>query len=295
VLAILAAAVMCGGLLTVAQVSNAGTFPWRHRADRPRPACPPPSAGTATQAGSAATGTNSGPQVSVQNGRQVRQWRNDDSNQQINRRRRGTPSPTCTPSSNPSGNPSPSASSTTPPLEILATDCSDSQLQAHTGFQDANRCISTAHGEVGELAKNPTALIVDFPEDGVAANTPFTITISTQNIIRDRFLGAAVGGYYAEMDLLNAQGFARGHAHLGCRILANTDAAPDPTRSDFFVAIEDRAGSDTPDRITVNVSGLPRAGIAQCALWLGGNSHRLPSMQFANEIPGFDAVRFAVS
>jgi hypothetical protein len=296
VLAILAAVVVCGGLLTVSQVSNASTFPWKRWGERPRPACPPTSAGTATQPGATPTGTaaNSGPQVSVQNGRQVRQWRNDDDpNQTINRRRRGTPSPNCTPSSNPS-DPAPSPTSTTPPLEVLATDCSNSQLQAHTGFQDGNRCVSTAIGEVGELAKNPTALIVDFPEDGVEANTPFTVTISTQNIIRDRFLAAGAGGYYTETALLNAQGFARGHAHFGCRILADTDAAPEPTRSDFFVAIEDSAGSDTPDRITVNVPGLPRAGIANCALWLGDNTHKIPSMQFANEIPGFDAVRFEV-
>jgi hypothetical protein len=292
VLAVLAAAVVGGGLLTVTQVADASTWPWR-RADRPRP-CAPTNPGTATQGATATPTASGGPQVSVQNGRPVRQWRNDDDPNQRIRRDRRQPSPTCTPTTTTGPSASPSASSTTPPLDILATSCADSQLPAHTGFQDANRCISTDHGEVGELAKNPTALIVEFPEDGVQANTPFTITISTQNIIRDRFLGAAVGGYYAEMDLLNAQGFARGHAHLGCRMLPNTNAAPDPTRSIFFVAIEDQAGSDTPDRIVVNVAGLPTPGLVQCGLWLGGNSHRLPSMQFANSMPGFDAVRFEV-
>jgi hypothetical protein len=294
VFALIGAVVVCGGLLTVSQVSNASTFPWKHWG-RPGPTCKPSSAGVATQPGSASP-TASGPQVSVQNGRQVRQWRNDDgAGQQINRpdRAQGR-APSCSPTGN-AGSPSPSgSSSTTPPLEVLATDCSKSTLAPHTGFQDGNRCVSTAIGEVGELAKNPTALIVEFPEDGVTVNTPFTVTISTQNIIRDRFLGAAAGGYYLETALLNAQGFARGHAHFGCRVLSNTDAAPDPTRSDFFVAIEDKAGSDTPDKITVNVSGLPRKGIANCALWLGDNTHKIPSMQFANEIPGIDAVRFEV-
>ena len=295
--AMIGAVVVCGGLLTVSQVSNASTFNWRHWGNRPAPACKPSSPGVATQgaatpSGSATATATGGPQVSVQNGRPVRQWRNDDgAGQQTNRGDRRRPSPSCTPS----GNPSPSSSaSTTAPLEVLATDCSKSTLAPHTGFQDGNRCVSTAIGEVGELAKNPTALIVEFPEDGVTVNTPFTVTISTQNIIRDRFLGAAAGGYYLETALLNAQGFARGHAHFGCRVLSNTDAAPDPTRSDFFVAIEDKAGSDTPDKITVNVSGLPRKGIANCALWLGDNTHKIPSMQFANEIPGIDAVRFEV-
>jgi hypothetical protein len=293
VLAILAAAVVCGGLLTVTQVSNAGTYPWAKR--RPQlPACQPTNAGGATQAVTpSGSASNNGVTVTQQNGRPVRQYRNDDNpGQQIRRGNNRNPRPSCTPTNPASA--SPSSTSTTPPLDILATDCSDSQLPAHTGFQDANRCVGTAHGEVGELGKNPTALIADFPEDGVNVNTPFTITISTRNIIRDRFLGAAVGGYYAEMDLLNAQGFARGHAHLGCRILPNETDAPAPTRSLFFVAIEDSAGSGTPDQIRVNVTGIPERGKAQCGVWLGGNSHRLPMMQFANSIPGFDMVRFDV-
>jgi len=289
VLAILGAVVVCGGLLTVTQVAGASTWHGWGGNKPPTAACPPTNAGGATQGGTASPTATNTPQTSTQNGRQVRQWRNDDGPQQIRRPGRGTP--TCKPTTPASA--SASASSTTPPLDILATNCSDSRLPAHTGFQDPNRCVATDHGEVGEQAKNPTALIVDFPEN-VAVNTPFTVTISTQNIIRDRFLAAAQGGYYAEMDLLNAQGFARGHAHFGCRILANTNAAPEPTRSDFFVAIEDGAGSDNPDRITVNVTGLPRAGTATCGLWLGGNSHRLPMMQFANQIPGFDMVRIEV-
>jgi hypothetical protein len=298
VLALLAAVVVCGGVLTVTQVAGAST--WRRWGGNrpPQSACPPANAGGATQTSSAsptASGSSSnGPRTSTQNGRQVRQWSDDSGNGQQIRRPGRNPRPTCTPTSPANGSASPSSTSTTPPLDIQQTNCSESNLQAHGGFQDANRCVSTDHGEVGELAKNPTALIVEFPQGGVRVNTPFTITVSTQNIIRNRFLGAAVGGYYAEMDELNAQGFAQGHAHLGCRILQNTNEAPDPTRSDFFVALEDNAGSDSPDRIVVNVSGLPRAGIANCALWLGANSHRVPLMQFANSIPGFDAVRFQV-
>ena len=293
-LAVLGAVVVCAGLLTVTQVAGAST--WRRWGNNkpPQSACPPTNGGGATQSGTASPTATNTPQVTTQNGRQVRQWRNDDGPQQINRNGR-RPNPTCTPTRPSTGSASPSSSSTTPPLEVLATDCKDSRLQAHTGFQDGNRCVSTAIGEVSELAKNPTAMIVEFPEDGVRVNTPFTVTISTRNIIRDRFLAAGAGGYYAETALLNAQGFARGHAHFGCRVLNNTNEAPAPVRSDFFVAIEDSAGSAAPDKITVNVTGLPRAGIANCALWLGDNTHKTPSMQFANEQPGFDVVRFEVS
>jgi hypothetical protein len=299
VLALLAAVVVCGGLLTVTQVSNAGTgYPWSKR--RP-PACPPANAGGATQGATGSpTGSasaNGGAQVSTQNGREVRQWRDENApGQQIRRGNNRNPRPSCTPTTPVAGSASPSSSTTAPPpLDIQATSCADdSNLQAHTGFQDGNRCVSVDHGEVSELSKNATALFTEFPRNGVRTNTAFTLTISSQNIIRNRFLAAAQGGYYAEMDKLNAQGFATGHLHVGCRVLNNLNEAPDPARSDFFVAVEDDGGSDNPDQIVVNVSALPRAGTAVCMVWAGGGSHRVPLTQFANTTPAVDVVRFQV-
>ena len=80
-------------------------------------------------------------------------------------------------------------------LEILANSCEDSDLDPHDGFQNGNRCVSTAFGEVGDQTKNPTLLITEFPES-VRANTPFTLKVSTRNLVRDRFLAAGQGGYY---------------------------------------------------------------------------------------------------
>ena len=51
--------------------------------------------------------------------------------------------------------------------------------------------------------------------------------MSTRNLVRDRFLGAAAGGYYLESSFLNDEGLQRGHFHTACRILPNTDEAPD--------------------------------------------------------------------
>lgn len=298
-LAVLAAVVVAGAMLTVTQVAGAST--WRRWGGNkpPQSACPPTNGGGATQSSTASptssASRNNGTQVTTQNGRKVYQWADDDNpGQRINRSGRN-PRPNCTPTTPSTASASPSSTSTTPPLDIESTSCDESRKQRHDGFQaDAERCVATDHGEVGPLAKNPTALIVDFPEDGVRANTPFTLVISTRNIIRDRFLGAAAGGYYAEMDTLAANGLAHGHAHISCNILANENEAPAPNRSQFFVALEDRAGSETPDRITINVTGLPTAGTARCAIWLGANSHRLPMMAFANSTPGFDTVRFPV-
>ncbi|AGZ42446.1 hypothetical protein [Actinoplanes friuliensis] len=179
-------------------------------------------------------------------------------------------------------------------LTILANSCEDSDLQPHDGFQLGNRCVSTEFGEVGEAAKNPTLLITEFPET-VKANTPFTLKVSTRNLVRDRFLAAGQGGYYVESSVLTAEGLVRGHFHTACRMLASTSEAVDPAPVPaFFVATEDKKGGADPDTVTIQVPGLPQEGIAQCASWAGDGSHRIPMMQRANQTPALDAVRVKV-
>ncbi len=277
-----------------------------------------PKAGDVPITGQTAGTLNGG----VQNGRQVTNYVGDG--QETNGRRwhrPGCPTPsagattgapaggggqTGNPSADPSGSTDagsgsssapaqPSASaSTTAPLEILGNDCSNSKLAPHTGFQDGNRCVSTAFGEVGAADKNPTLLIVDAPQT-VQVGQAFTLKISTRNLVRDRFLAAGQGGYYLESAFLTDEGLVRGHFHTACRMLPSTDVAPapDPLPA-FFVATEDKGGNATPDVITINVAGLPSAGTAQCASWAGDGSHRIPMMQTAKQIPAFDSVRITV-
>ncbi|MFI7490108.1 hypothetical protein ACIBXA_17185 [Micromonospora echinaurantiaca] len=180
-------------------------------------------------------------------------------------------------------------------LGVLANDCDESQLQPHDGFQNGNRCVSTAFGEVGAAANNPSLLITDFPEQ-VGANQPFTLRVSTRNLVRDRFLAAGQGGYYVESSLLNEQGLVRGHFHTACRMLDSLDQPPAPQEVPaFFVATEDSRGGAEPDEVTIQIPGLPESGIAQCAVWAGDGSHRIPMMERANQTPAFDAVRIEVS
>jgi hypothetical protein len=179
-------------------------------------------------------------------------------------------------------------------LEILANSCDDSRLEPHDGFQNGNRCVSTEFGEVGEAAKNPSLLITEYPKT-VRAGEPFTLKVSTRNLVRDRFLAAGQGGYYVESSLLTADGLVRGHFHTACRMLSSTDEAVDPAPVPaFFVATEDKKGGAEPDTVTIRVPGLPEAGIAQCASWAGDGSHRIPMMQRANQTPALDAVRVKV-
>jgi hypothetical protein len=193
--------------------------------------------------------------------------------------------------------PSDTSGSTAPPpgagLGILTNSCATSTLEKHDGFQNGNRCVSTEFGEVGLEANNPSLLITEAPRS-VAANTPFTLKVSTRNLIRDRFLAAGKGGYYVESSVLK-DGLVRGHFHTACRMLANTNEAPAPEPVPaFFVATEDSQGGATPDTVTIQVPGLPTAGTAQCASWAGDGSHRIPMMTRANETPAFDAVRIRV-
>jgi hypothetical protein len=187
---------------------------------------------------------------------------------------------------------------TSPPpgaaLGILTNSCATSTLAPADGFQKGNVCVSTAFGEVGSAANNPSLLITEAPRS-VKVNTPFTLKVSTRNLIRDRFLAAGAGGYYVESSVLN-NGIERGHFHTECRMLPNTTEAPDPSPVPaFFVATEDTKGGATPDTVTIQVPGMPTTGTAQCASWAGDGSHRIPMMERANQLPAFDSMRVRVT
>ena len=76
-------------------------------------------------------------------------------------------------------------------------------------------------GEVAAEDKLPSLLITDAPE-AVGVGQAFKLKVSTRNLVRDRFLGAAAGGYYLESSFLNGEGLQRGHFHTACRILPST-------------------------------------------------------------------------
>jgi len=216
-----------------------------------------------------------------------------------------TQAPSVTPSAEPSAEPSPSVPSGTPsgspspsaPQGIdgaLASTCEGSALPQHDGFQNGDRCVHTQFGEVGSAATNPSLLIAKAPL-AVRVGRPFTLRISTRNLVRDRFLPAGRGGYYKESSLLGQDGLLRGHFHTACRMLPSLGEAPAPEPVPaFFVATEDGRGGRDADVVTVQVTGLPQPGVAQCAVWAGDGSHRVPMMQRANQVPAFDVVRIRV-
>jgi hypothetical protein len=179
-------------------------------------------------------------------------------------------------------------------LGVLANSCDGSDLDPHDGFQLGSKCVSTEFGEVGSQENNPTLLITDAPQQ-VDVNEAFQIQVSTRNLIRDRFLAAGQGGYYVESSLLNGQGLVRGHFHTACKVVNNTNEAPAPDPvPEFFVATEDGGGSRNADTVTIQVPGLPNAGTAVCSSWAGDGSHRIPMMQRANQMPAIDSVRVEV-
>ncbi len=195
------------------------------------------------------------------------------------------------------GGEEPAPAPTTPPpgagLGVLTNSCETSNLEAHDGFQRGERCVSTEFGEVAAAANNSTLLITNAPRN-VNRNQPFTIQVSTRNLIRDRFLAAGQGGYYVESSVLQ-NGLVRGHFHTACRILQNGNQAPAPEPvPEFFVATEDSRGGAQPDTVAIQVPGLPNSGNYQCSSWAGDGSHRVPMMERANQTPAFDSVRVRV-
>lgn len=184
-------------------------------------------------------------------------------------------------------------------LRPLADECSDRPLRSlelHDGFQEAPRCVDTEFGAVTTARKNPSLLITKAPAE-VAANTDFDLSISTRNLVRDRFLAAGQGGYYLESSLLNNKGLTRGHFHVACRVIGSTNEAPDPAPVPaFFKAVEDGGGGFAPDTVVVRVvnAKLPAGATVQCSAWAGDGSHRTPMMERANQTPAFDSVRIQV-
>lgn len=283
VIAVLATLVVFGGIITVTQVSNAGDRRNNRGSRPPATQCRPAPDSTAPAGQANVTETR-------QNGRRVRHHWGDG---QACTTTPASPEPTTSGEPNQPATGAPTTAP--PPLDFGPDECSEGNgLEPHAGFQDGNRCVDTQMGEVSNAEQNPTLLITDAPRV-VRVNQPFTIRVSTRNLVRDRFLPAGQGGYYVDMSILNAQNLVRGHFHNACRQLNSTNVAPDPAPAPaFFVATEDNGGGAQPDVIEIRVPGLPNRGTFQCASWAGDASHRVPMMQRANQIPAFDAVRITV-
>jgi hypothetical protein len=173
----------------------------------------------------------------------------------------------------------------------------EAPLDFHQGFQITGAaCVPTAMGAVAAQNQLPSLLITAAPK-AVGVGQGFQLKVSTRNLVRDRFLGAAAGGYYLESSVLDGAGLQRGHFHTACRILPNTNEAPDSSGTpEFFLATQDNGGGKTPDTVTIDVpaSATAKAGTMQCTSWAGDGSHRTPMMSKANQTPAIDSVRIEV-
>ena len=179
--------------------------------------------------------------------------------------------------------------------DVIGRDCSKSDLEPHDGFQKSPACVSTEMGEVAAEDNLPSLLITSAPEK-VKVNESFQLKVSTRNLVRDRFLGAADGGYYLESSFLNGDGLQRGHFHTACRILSSTEKAPDSSKApEFFLATQDNKGGAEPDTVAIDVPGIGKTGELQCTSWAGDGSHRTPMMTKANETPAIDSVRITIT
>src|SRR6266508_2950327 len=171
----------------------------------------------------------------------------------------------------------------------LSKDCGDSPLTVNDGFQKGNTCVAVDSGEVSD--KTPAVLITDAPEE-VAAGQDFQVAISSKNVVRDRFLAAATGGYYAERSVLNPNGVQRGHSHVWVQDIGDGQSAPnaDAAPLDFFKAVEDNGDGD----FTLTITGLTAGNKKLCVNDADG-SHRTAMTKAAKLAMPYDCVRLTVA
>ncbi len=171
----------------------------------------------------------------------------------------------------------------------LSKSCDDSPLTTNDGFQKGNTCVAVDSGEVSD--KTPAVLITSAPEQ-VAAGQDFQVSISSKNVVRDRFLAAATGGYYAERSVLNPQGIQRGHSHVWVQDIGDGQSAPnaDAAPLDFFKAVEDNGNGD----FSLTITGL-NAGNKKLCVNDADGSHRTAMTKAAKLAMPYDCVRLTVT
>lgn len=169
----------------------------------------------------------------------------------------------------------------------------------HTGFQSEDaQCVTADMGMVPQVQDSPSLIISDAPTQ-VEVNQPFSIFVSTRNLERSFFPGAAAGGYYLNSAFLNEEGLIRGHFHTSCNLISDPTVPLTPDQllnPQFFQATEDGGGGEEADTVEVQVAdGLPTPGLYRCNSWVGSASHAIPMLGFARMTPAYDVVRIEVT
>ena len=148
--------------------------------------------------------------------------------------------------------------------------------------------MNTSMGEIAPEEQLPSLLITDAPRR-VGIGEPFKLEVSTRNLVRDRFLGAAAGGYYLESSFLNGAKLQRGHFHTACRMPGVDQVGPRlGAAPEFFLATQDNGGGKRRGQRDDHGAGTATktGGIMQCTSWAGDGSHRTPDDEPGQPDPG---------
>ena len=131
----------------------------------------------------------------------------------------------------------------------------------------------------------PSLLITDAPRE-VGSNEAFTLKVSTRNLVRDRFLGAAAAATtWRARSSKTACSAATSTPPAGScpRPATAPDAGQDP---EFFLATQDSGGGADPRHRDHQRPGHHDRRQLQCTSWAGDGSHRTPMMSAGQRDPG---------
>jgi hypothetical protein len=154
---------------------------------------------------------------------------------------------------------------------------------------------TTAMGDI-PAKSNMISSIITFPQHlqaDIQANTDFTVTVQTINLVAGFFTNAAVT-YYAAPQTLQG-GNVVGHTHITIQDM-NDDFNPtqplDPEKFAFFKGIND-AGNKNGLLSAVVTGGLPAGKYRVCTL-TGASNHQPVLMPVAQRGTADDCTKFEV-
>jgi hypothetical protein len=157
----------------------------------------------------------------------------------------------------------------------------------------AGSCNPVPMGDMPSVDNMPSAKF-SFPKnfDTIAADTPFTISITIRNLVTGTFTNAANTYYAAPQQLVN--GVIQGHSHVTVQLMTSLDS-PEPLNPKVFAFFKGLNGVSNNGVLTADVTkGLP-AGVYRLSSINSAGNHQEALGPIAQRGSFNDVVYFTVT